>query len=393
MWKHFENNGHFSQSYSYGLMLNVDWMEPFEHSIYSVGVIYLSLLNLPREISYAQENIIICGLIPGPKEPSYNINSFLEPLVTDLLCLWRGIDVILPYGKLKIRAALICVACDSPATRKVGGFLSHTAKNGCFRYHKTFPCERFGKKSDYSGFDRENWISRTHAECFALGTKHKHAKTASDQISIEKEHGICYTVLINLPYYNAVEFCIVDSMHNLLLGSAKKFIELWKKSDGVGFSQLEIIQQTIDQFTVPAGIGQFPRKVEGGSGFSNFKAEEWKNWVLIYSLIYFKPILNVELYSLWVVFTHACALLCSRAITSSNINRADHLIHRYCCMFEGIFRKENCYPNLHLHYHLKNCLFDYGPSSSFWLFGFDGVLGRGQQLKFNFSESLSASNK
>ena len=40
MWKHFENNGHFSQSYSYGLMLNVDWMEPFEHSIYSVGVIF-----------------------------------------------------------------------------------------------------------------------------------------------------------------------------------------------------------------------------------------------------------------------------------------------------------------------------------------------------------------
>jgi len=318
-------------------------------------------LNLPREISYAQENIIICGLIPGPKEPSYNINSFLEPLVTDLLCLWRGIDVILPYGKLKIRATLICVACDSPATRKVAGFLSHTAKNGCFRYHKTFPCERFGKKSDYSGFDRENWISRTHAKCFALGTKHKHAKTASDQISIEKEHGICYTVLINLPYYNAVEFCIMDSMHNLLLGSAKKFIELWKKSDGVGFSQLEIIQQTIDQFTVPAGIGRFPRKVEGGSGFSNFKAEEWKNWVLIYSLICFKLILNVELYSLWVIFTHACALFC--AISSSNINRADHLIHRYCCMFEAIFGKENCYPNLHLHCHHRNCLFDYGPTS------------------------------
>ena len=111
------DNGHFSQSYSYGLMLNVDWMEPFEYSIYSVGVIYLSLLNLPCEIHYAQENIIICGLIPGPKEPSYNINSFLEPLVTDLLHLWRGTEITLPHGKIKLRAALICVACDSPAWR------------------------------------------------------------------------------------------------------------------------------------------------------------------------------------------------------------------------------------------------------------------------------------
>ena len=176
-------------------MLNVDWMEPFEHSIYSVGVIYLSLLNLPLEIRYAQENIIICGLIPGPKEPSYNINSFIEPIVTGLQHWWRVTESTLPHGKIKIRAALICVACDSPATRKVGGFLSHTAKKGCFRCHKTFLCERFGKKSDYSGFDREKWILRTHAECFALGMKHKHAKT---NITLWPPHRNSNSIIHNL---------------------------------------------------------------------------------------------------------------------------------------------------------------------------------------------------
>ena len=101
---------------------------------------------------------------------------------------------------------------------------------------------------------------RTHAECFALGMKHKHAKTASDQISIEKEHGIGYTALINLPYYNAVNFCIVDSMHNLLLGSAKKFVKLWKKSNGVGLSELEIIQQAVDQFYCSCWNWAIPQK-------------------------------------------------------------------------------------------------------------------------------------
>lgn len=84
-----EADGFFSQPHSYGLILNIDWFEPFEHSIYAVGVVFVALLNLPRDIQYNHENIIICGLIPGPKEPSLNVNSFLEPLVDDLLKLWR----------------------------------------------------------------------------------------------------------------------------------------------------------------------------------------------------------------------------------------------------------------------------------------------------------------
>lgn len=89
VWQDFEVSGFFSEPYTYGLLLNVDWFEPFEHSIYAVGVIFMALLNLPRNVRYNQENIIVCGLIPGPKEPSHNINSFLEPLVEDLLVLWR----------------------------------------------------------------------------------------------------------------------------------------------------------------------------------------------------------------------------------------------------------------------------------------------------------------
>ena len=30
------------------IMLNVDWLQPYKHSQNSVGVLYLSILNLPR---------------------------------------------------------------------------------------------------------------------------------------------------------------------------------------------------------------------------------------------------------------------------------------------------------------------------------------------------------
>ena len=42
---------------------------PYEHSQYSVGVIYLIVANLPRSECYKLENVLVVGCISGPKEP------------------------------------------------------------------------------------------------------------------------------------------------------------------------------------------------------------------------------------------------------------------------------------------------------------------------------------
>ena len=66
------------------LSLNTVWFQPFERTKYSVGVLYLVILNLPRDQRYKMENIIIVGVIPGPKEPKLTMNSFIGPLVQEL---------------------------------------------------------------------------------------------------------------------------------------------------------------------------------------------------------------------------------------------------------------------------------------------------------------------
>ena len=38
-------------------------------------------IKLPRHLKYKQENIILCGIMPGPSELSLHINSYFEPLV------------------------------------------------------------------------------------------------------------------------------------------------------------------------------------------------------------------------------------------------------------------------------------------------------------------------
>lgn len=107
---------------------------------YSVGVIYLVILNLPRSIRYKRENVILFGVIPGPSEPSLTVNSYLSPLVSDLLKLWRGVQFKLPGKEVTatIRCALLGVACDLPAARKTCGFLSYSANLAVQGAFKTF---------------------------------------------------------------------------------------------------------------------------------------------------------------------------------------------------------------------------------------------------------------
>ena len=82
-----------SVSHNYALQLNVDWFQPFDHTQHSEGTIYMSILNLPRHKRFLQEYILLIGIMPGPKEPHYHINSFLKPLVDELKQLWQGMPM------------------------------------------------------------------------------------------------------------------------------------------------------------------------------------------------------------------------------------------------------------------------------------------------------------
>ena len=99
---------------------------------------------------------------------------------------------------------------------------------------KKFPCEAFGKKSDYSGYDRDSWPSQTHELYKEQVSKfkdahmaHKDAHMAANHIELERQYGVRYTELLRLPYFDVVEYHVVDPMHNLLLYTMC-FIQKWQ---------------------------------------------------------------------------------------------------------------------------------------------------------------------
>ena len=115
-----------------GLLINIDWFQPY------------------KDISYKEEYVIIIGIIPGPREPKKHINSYLGPLVSELLELYCGAWFSTSIGKQFVRCVLMCLSSDITATRKA------VANKACSRCLKSFP-----KVGDTLDFERESSPVRT----------------------------------------------------------------------------------------------------------------------------------------------------------------------------------------------------------------------------------------
>ncbi len=340
LWKdflQFEGRSFLEAKNSVAFMLNIDWFQPFKHRVYSIGIIYLAIMNLPRAIRFKRENIIIVGLLPGPSEPSKHMNTYLTPLVSELLTLWDGVSFIThDCGTQVIRCALICIGCDLPAGRKACGFLSYTANLGCSRCYCNFGTGVFGVQN-YSGFDRANWTMRTndpHRDSVGK-TLDCSSKTARERK--ESELGCRYSSFLQLPYFNAVRMLVIDPMHNLYLGTAKYiFNRVWLKRGIINTESIKTINQRILYLIVPpeAQFGRLPACMEHSSSLT---AEQWMLWVNYYSLYCLYEIISAEQLECWRHFVLASRLLCKHQISPDEIRIADALLSQFFRRFEQLY--------------------------------------------------------
>ena len=95
--------------------------------------------------------------------------------------LFSGIQ----FSLCTLRALLICIMCDLPACRKVCGFSNFNGLKGCSKCLKEFPVTHFGQKTDYSGFDCNNWINRDLVQHYTKAREHKNARTQKERTEIQ----------------------------------------------------------------------------------------------------------------------------------------------------------------------------------------------------------------
>ncbi|KIK15242.1 hypothetical protein PISMIDRAFT_115463, partial [Pisolithus microcarpus 441] len=180
----------------YIFSLNMDGFNPFQRrqagKKSSCGAIYMICLNLPPELRYRPENIFLVGIIPGPHEPSlHQINHLLRPLVDDLLIAWHhGIrfsqTALHPAGRT-VRCAVVPLL---------------------------------------------TWPRITLQEHLSIAEQWRDAVSDAARRVIYDKHGIRWTELLRLPYWDPTKFTLLDTMHTFLLVLIQKHCrEIWGMDD------------------------------------------------------------------------------------------------------------------------------------------------------------------
>jgi hypothetical protein len=212
------------------LMLNTDGFQPMKSTRpgYSTEGIYLAIMNLPRAIRYLKENMILVGLVPGGRAKT-DLQHFTKPLVDEMLELWK-VD-----NKLGRRVAILCVACDIPAARALGGFSGHTARTEGPRRVCTYPADPARKKSTYFGSvgvdgakgyrPEDAYPKRSRTEWVDAGKEWTEAKYNAARERVRKSTGCRYSELQRLPYMTPRMF-VVDPFHCIWEGLFRDLLNM-----------------------------------------------------------------------------------------------------------------------------------------------------------------------
>jgi hypothetical protein len=182
----------------------------------SCGIIAMSCLNLPGDIRYKPENMYLAGIVPGPDEPHLTeLNHYLDPLMDDLVDSFeRGVQysrtALNRNGRVS-RSAIAAAVNDLPGGRKVAALASHNS------HHYCYICNTIGLKN-LGNHDCHNWprkdprLMRKHAQDW------RNATTSAEKLRLFTAHGIRWSSMWRLPYWDPTTQLVIDTMHCILEG-------------------------------------------------------------------------------------------------------------------------------------------------------------------------------
>ena len=162
------------------------------------------------------------------------------------------------------------------------------------------------------------------------------AKNLQEQQKLESSLGTRFSVNAFLSNYDTIRMTVIHRMHNLFLGKQNIF---WNSEN------------------IPKKISPY---------FDGFEADEYKNWVLLFSTYVLDDLIPKRDKECFRKFASVCQYICKRI----NMTIAHGLLIQFWKDFEILYGKEKVIPNMHLLLHLKDSLLDFGPIYSFCLFFF-----------------------
>ena len=166
----------------------------------------------------------------------------------------------------------------------------------------------------------------------------------------------------------------IDWMHCICLGIVKSKFQsmLVEKSSRfyVG-DQTRLINDRLSSIKPPGSkIGCLPRDI---SELQNWKATEFKKWLIHYSLVVLHGILDHAYFLQWSLLVSSIGILTKDYISPSELTLADDMLKDFCRLYPILYGGFSCSINFHLVRHLVYYIFRRGPLWAYSCFAFESL--------------------
>src|SRR2546421_12502125 len=115
-------------------------------------------------------------------------------------------------------------------------------------------------------------------------------------------------------------------------------------------------------------MGRIPYKISTGNRFFNFTTDQWKSFILIYTISLMWDLLVISDQNILANFVKVCSLLTCRIINIDMLNQVHDRLLQVALLIEENYSQEFITPNIHLSLYITDCCEDYDPLYSFWCY-------------------------
>lgn len=369
-------NDQLGNEWNLSYTFNTDGCQSSYNSKITVWPIYLMIHELPDHIR--KKSMVLAGLWVAKTEPIMNV--FLQPFVDQANKLSsEGLKWM--YNGVEKSSKLFALGCcvDSVARCGILNMKRFNGTDGCtYCEHPTELIEGVRKYP----MQVEVPIARTDESI--KQQMHQAYQNNEAQVGVWGP-----SALMNLNYFDLVDGMVLDFMHSCLLGVTELYTNIIfsnasHKEYYVGSpAKMHIINKRLLSIKPPTCIGKIPRSINERN---MWKASEWLNWLIFYSLICLRGVLPQKYYNNLALFVSAMCILLQDSITNTMLETARVLLIKFVFSFQSLYGKKYMHYNVHLLLHLTSTVKNWGPLWADSTFPFENQNKLLLQMKKNYHQ-------
>ncbi len=358
------------------LTFNCDGIPVFESSNNSLWPIQLTVNELKPSIR--NKNILLGALWFGKSKPAFFV--YFLPFIEEMKRLSSvGMYWTAKYSRKQMltKVFVIQCSCDSVARCMMQGINQFNGQFGCsWCMHEGTVLEK-GKGHVRAYTVEQNVVYPLRRSDDLV----QHAAMCVDQ-NVDHVNGVCIAsplILLHDSGFDMVNSFTVDYMHAVLLGCVRQFCKLWfdtsyhTKPWYIG-TQMFLLDRKLLRVRPPSEVRRLPRSL---AVRKLWKATEWRNWLLYYSVPVLDGVLSNRYLHHWLLLVYCIYELLKENVSKEQITECERKLQYFVCDVEKLYDPSHMSYNVHQLLHICDTVRRFGPlwcSSNFVFEDYNGKL-------------------